>query len=111
MSIITLTTDFGEKDYYVAALKGKILSLKSDANIIDISHQISSYNIKHAALVLANSFFHFPKNSVHIIGVLSMYSKNSRYLAIKHSGHYFIGPDNGIFHLIVKPFTSILVLF
>lgn len=100
MAIITLTTDLGHKDFYQAALKGSITSLLPNANIIDIAHDISSFNIPHAAFVLKNSFHYFPKNTVHLIGIDSVFSEHTRYLALKHKDHYFVGSDNGIFSLL-----------
>ncbi|HEY0769730.1 MAG TPA: SAM-dependent chlorinase/fluorinase, partial [Sphingobacteriaceae bacterium] len=84
MAIITLTTDLGYKDFYQAALKGSILSQLPNATIIDISHHISAFNIQQAAFVLKNSFHYFPKQTVHLIGIDSVYNENTRYLALKY---------------------------
>ena len=100
MAIITLTTDLGYKDFYQAALKGSILSQLPNATIIDISHHISAFNIQQAAFVLKNSFHYFPKQTVHLIGIDSVYNENTRYLALKYQDHYFVGSDNGIFSLL-----------
>ena len=67
---ITLTTDMGLKDYYVATLKGAIYSELPDVKIIDISHNIPPFDITHAAFVIKNSFKHFPKNTIHVIGII-----------------------------------------
>ena len=69
MSIITLTTDYGLKDHFVGALKGKILSEYSDATIIDISHYIDPFNTAEASYIISSSYNSFPKGTVHIIGV------------------------------------------
>jgi len=100
MSVITLTTDFGNSDYYAGALKGKILSINRQANIIDISHHINTYNINHAAYVIGNAWQHFPDESIHIIGVLSMPVPENRFLIVQKQSHYFISSDNGIFSLL-----------
>jgi hypothetical protein len=100
MAIITLTTDLGYKDFYQAALKGSILSLKPDVNIIDITHSISAFNIPQAAFVLKNAFPYFPKGTVHLIGINSVFHQKTKYLAVKYRGHYFVGSDNGIFSLM-----------
>lgn len=100
MAIITLTTDLGYKDFYQAALKGSILSQYATANIVDISHNISAFNIPQAAFVLKNAFHYFPKGTVHLIGIDSVFNENARYLALAYRGHYFIGSDNGIFSLL-----------
>jgi hypothetical protein len=100
MAIITLTTDLGYKDFYQAALKGSILSLKPDANIVDITHNISAFNIPQAAFVLKNAFPYFPKGTVHLIGINSVFDIKSQYLAVEYNEHFFVGSDNGIFSLI-----------
>ena len=69
MSIITLTTDYGLKDHFVGALKGKIISEYSEATIIDISHDIDPFNILEASYIIGAAFSSFPKGTVHIIGV------------------------------------------
>lgn len=69
MAIITLTTDFGEKDYYAGALKGAIYSELGSVNLIDITHSVSPFNTYQAAYLLRNSYKHFPKGTVHLIGV------------------------------------------
>ncbi len=100
MGIITLTTDLGTKDFYQAALKGSLLKLLPSANLVDISHDISAFNIPHAAFVLKNSFHYFPKETVHLIGIDSVYHENSKYLALRYKDHFFVGSDNGIFSLL-----------
>lgn len=100
MAIITLTTDLGYKDFYQAALKGSLLSLLPNANIIDITHDIPAFNIPQAAFVLKNAFPYFPKGTVHLIGIDSVFNENTRYLALQYKEHYFVGSDNGIFSLM-----------
>jgi len=102
MAIITLTTDLGSKDFYQAALKGSIVSLLPNVNIIDITHEISAFNIPQAAFVLKNAFPYFPKGTVHLIGIDSVYHDETRYLALKFRDHYFVGSDNGIFSLMFE---------
>ena len=68
MSIITLTTDYGLKDHFVGALKGKILSEFSEAKIVDISHQIDPFNTAEASYIISASYKSFPKGTVHLIG-------------------------------------------
>lgn len=100
MGIITLTTDLGHKDFYQAALKGSLLSLLPAVRIVDISHDIAPFDLQQAAFIIKNSYHYFPKKTVHLIGVDSVYNKETRYLAMKYKGYYFIGADNGIFSLI-----------
>ena len=73
MSIVSLTTDFGLKDYFVAAIKAELYQEISGVNVIDISHQVSPFNHTEAAYILKNASKAFPKGSIHIIGVDSSY--------------------------------------
>jgi len=107
MAIITLTTDMGVKDYYVAAVKGAIFSQLDDVKIVDVSHNILPFDIAQASFVLKNVYHEFPRGTVHIIGVnpdtykeLSDSTKNIAHIVVEHEGHFFIGADNGIFSLL-----------
>jgi len=102
MKIITLTTDMGLKDYYVASVKGSILSELADVNIIDISHQIASFDIAQASFVIKNCYKDFPKGTIHIISISPGNSDETKHLLVENSGHYFIGADNGIFSLLFE---------
>ena len=96
MSIITLTTDFGIKDHFIANIKGAILSEIPEVNIVDISHQISPFNILEAAYIIQNSYRSFPLGTIHIIGVDSELNPENKHLVVKFEGQYFICADNGI---------------
>jgi len=100
MAIITLTTDLGDKDIYQAALKGSILKLMPTVNIIDITHSVAVFNVQQAAFILKNSFHYFPDDTVHLIGIDTVFSEHTRYLAVRYKNHYFVGADNGIFSLM-----------
>ncbi len=100
MSIITLTTDWGIKDYYLASLKGAILKQIPDVNIIDISHDITPFDLNEASYILRNSWKDFPEDTIHLIGISSEASPDQPHLLIKEKGQYFIGADNGIFCLL-----------
>ncbi len=101
MAIVTLTTDFGHKDYSVSVIKAALLQQIPDLSIIDISHQISPYNPSETAYILKNAFRAFPKGSIHIIGVESEWTPENIHLAIEFEGHFFIGADNGILSMIL----------
>ncbi len=101
MPIITLTTDLGTVDHYVSAVKATILRQLDNANIVDISHDIPSFNIIHAAFVLKNVYQEFPPESIHIIGVNAETNEDNSHLAVYANGHYFVGTDNGIFSLLL----------
>jgi len=100
MAIITLTTDWSTKDYYLAALKGAILNQIPDVNIVDISHDIMPFDLNEASYILRNSWENFPEGTVHFIGISSEASPDHPHLLIKEKGQYFIGADNGIFCLL-----------
>ncbi len=101
MPIITLTTDLGSKDHYVAIIKGEIYKRIKDINIVDISNDINKFDIQEAAFVFKNSYKHFPEGTVHIIGVDEELCIENQHLAIEINKQYIIGPDNGIFSLIL----------
>jgi len=96
MPIITLTTDFGIKDHFIANIKGAILTELPQVNIIDISHQISPFNILEAAYIIQNSYKSYPLGTIHIIGVDSELNPENKHLVVKFEGQYFICADNGI---------------
>ncbi|TBW26381.1 S-adenosyl-l-methionine hydroxide adenosyltransferase family protein [Gramella sp. KN1008] len=106
MAIITLTTDFGEKDYFAGAVKGAIYSELSDVRIVDISHSVSPFHISEAAYIIKNAYKSFPKGSIHIIGIDSELTPENKHLAVKLDEHYFICANNGILSLLaseIKP--------
>ena len=67
MAIITLTTDFGEKDHFAGAIKGAVYCELQDVRIVDISHSVSPFNISEAAYIIQNAYSSFPKGTIHII--------------------------------------------
>jgi len=102
MAIITLTTDFGEKDYFAGAVKGAIYSELSDVRIVDVSHSVSPFHISEAAYIIKNAYKSFPKGSIHIIGIDSELTPENKHLAVKLDEHYFICANNGILSLLAS---------
>ncbi|MCE1202723.1 MAG: SAM-dependent chlorinase/fluorinase [Bacteroidia bacterium] len=100
MAIITLTSDWGTSDYYLAAVKGTILSSLPDVTIVDVSHHIRSFDIESAAFTLRNCYHSFPRGTVHIVAVNTEESIEHPHVVMKYDGHYFIGADNGVFSMI-----------
>nr|WP_309755020.1 SAM-dependent chlorinase/fluorinase [Flavobacterium sp.] len=100
MSIITLTSDYGLKDHFVGALKGKILSEYSEAVIIDISHEIDPFNTLEASYIIGASYSSFPKGTVHLIGVDMESNKENQHIVMQWNDHYFIAADNGILSML-----------
>src|SRR5437588_6164514 len=101
-SIITLLTDFGQHDYFVGAMKGVILSINPDANIIDVSHEIPPQDIDAAAFNLLNCYEDFPARTVHVAVVDPGVGSDRRAIAIECAGQFFVGPDNGLFSWICE---------
>ena len=102
MSIITLTTDYGLKDHFVGALKGKILFEYSEAVIIDISHHIDAFNTAEASYIIGAAYSSFPKGSVHLIGVDMEFNKENQHIVMQWNDHYFIAADNGILSMLTQ---------
>ena len=106
MHIVSITTDFGLQDYYVAELKAHILQRSTDIHLIDVSHSIDSHDIVQAAHFLDNVFRSFPEKSIHLVAVYNYYEKNSSFILLEREGHYFVGPDNGVLSLIFDDLRS-----
>lgn len=104
MSLITLTTDFGLKDHFVGAVKGAIYTELPEATIVDISHDISPFNIAETAYIVKNAYRSFPEGSIHIIGVDSELNDETNHIALKLDNHYFICPNNGVISVIASEF-------
>jgi S-adenosyl-L-methionine hydrolase (adenosine-forming) len=107
MPVITLTTDMGNSGFYVASVKAAIIKGLSEwmplgpgASIIDITHTIRPFHISSAAFIIKNVFNEFPEGSIHLVAVDALNSPQAGVVAIKTEGHYFIGPDNGLFSLV-----------
>lgn len=95
--IITILSDWSLNDYYTAAIKGRILSLCPNANIIDLAQQLTTFNTSNAAFVLANTFRFYPESTIHLICVSTEKNDQNDYIVIEAFNQYFIGTDNGIF--------------
>ena len=101
-AIITLTTDFGYGDSYVAAVKGAILSVNPEANIIDICHSIEPQNILQAAFILNAAYRYFPKQTVHMAVVDPGVGSEREAIILKTPSALFVAPDNGILSYVVN---------
>ncbi len=102
MAIITLTTDFGQKDHFVGALKGSIYKELADVKIVDISHGVSPFNIQECAYILTNAYKNFPDGSIHIVGVDSEPTPENQHIAVLLDGHYFVTANNGVIGLLTS---------
>lgn len=109
MHIITLTSDWSEYDYYVASLKGKLLSSCPEVTIVDINHRIKTFNTAQAAFTVRNSYPNFPENTIHVIAVNSEAEKGGQLVAARMSNQYFLCADNGMLGLLGDPGPDLVV--
>jgi S-adenosylmethionine hydrolase len=100
MAIVTLSTDIGQQDYIVGAIKGQLLSFKNDLTIVDISHYLSQSNFPEAAYICGNALKHFPDKSVHIIILNFFEKKSANILLAEYNNQFIICADNGILTMI-----------
>lgn len=100
MAVITLTSDLGAADPYLATVKGRMLRRCPEVVLVDVTHEVSSWNSQQAAYVLRQTFPHFAPDTIHWIGVYSQAQRRERYLVVFHRGQYFVGPDDGLFSLL-----------
>jgi hypothetical protein len=102
MGIITLLTDFGTKDYYVASMKGVILSINPRATLVDIAHHVSPQDIREGAYLLANAYSFFPKGTIHLAVVDPGVGGPRKPILLATPKHFFVGPDNGLFTFVAQ---------
>ena len=102
MAIITFTSDLGADSHYPAIVKGVILSRLPQAQIIDVTHSISSFDIMEAAYVVRHMYSAFPEGSIHIVAVDPYVNDETEGVAFAYQGHYFVGPNNGMMFLITE---------
>src|SRR5437764_1305339 len=100
--VVTLTTDFGLQDHYVASMKGVILSVNPATPVIDVTHEIPPFSILSGAYAISQAAPCFPPNTVHIVVVDPGVGTARRPVLVRAGGHVFIGPDNGVFSLIAE---------
>jgi S-adenosylmethionine hydrolase len=108
-SLITLLTDFERKDHYVGVMKGVILSINPQVNIVDMCHEIDQGDIEAASFVLSAAYRYFPKGTIHLVVVDPSVGSERRALAVKTKDYYFIAPDNGVLSPIFRGETDVRV--
>ncbi|MBU2513943.1 SAM-dependent chlorinase/fluorinase [bacterium] len=104
--LITLTTDFGTADGFVGAMKGKILTICPDANIVDITHDITPQKILQTSWTLLRSTLQFPEGSIHVVVVDPGVGSERQAILLKSENRWFIGTDNGVFSEIIRRYGS-----
>ena len=100
--VIAILTDFGTKDGFVGAMKGVILSINSEAKIVDISHHVEPFDVMGGALILKAHYSYFPKGTVFLCVVDPGVGSERLPIALKTRDYYFVGPNNGIFDLALR---------
>src|SRR3989442_2431819 len=100
-SVITLTTDFGSIDHFAGVMKGVILGICPRAQIVDITHECRAYDVSEAALTVSQAYRYFPPKTVHLVVVDPGVGTLRRPILVEAAGHYFLGPDNGVFGFIL----------
>ena len=110
MSLITLSSDFGLEDPYVGIMKGVILGINPEVHLVDLTHSLSHHRLLEAAFVLHSAFSYFPKETIHLVVVDPGVGGDRRLIGIKGKEQYWIGPDNGLFSLVLKDQPEALVV-
>ena len=101
-TIVSLTTDFGNKDPFAGSVKGAILKVNPESRIVDISHEVSPQDIWEAAFILKSAYNYFPKGTIHLAVVDPGVGSGRRPIIVVTESYYFVGPDNGIFSLVYR---------
>lgn len=104
--IITLTTDFGLTEAYVAAMKGVILSINPRVNLIDICHAVKPQNVGQAAFILGTVYQFFPKRTIHLVVVDPGVGSERRAIILRTPWADFVAPDNGVLSYVIQPFIQ-----
>jgi len=106
MAIITLTSDWGLKDFYVAAFKGRLLSQCPGAQLIDICHSVGKFDIQQGSFIFKNAFRYFPPGTVHVVCIKPQSDGDIEPVAFALDGHYFVGLNDGFFSLVFDELPS-----
>ncbi|PKP09326.1 MAG: hypothetical protein CVU09_11630 [Bacteroidetes bacterium HGW-Bacteroidetes-4] len=109
MTIVTLTSDWANDDFYIGAVKGLLYSKCPDVKVVDISHKIESYKYTQAAFIVRNAFKHFPDGTIHLLAINSDITENQPPICMKIKNQYFIGTGTGIFSLMFTEQPELMV--
>lgn len=107
--LITLTTDYGTSDVFAAVMKGVILSINPDANVVDITHNVLAHDILDGALAIGSAFKYFPPKTVHVVVVDPGVGTERRPILVAADQHYLIAPDNGVLSSVYEQSESLHV--
>lgn len=100
--IITLLTDFGMKDPYAGIMKGAILSINPNVTIVDITHEVDPQDIREGVFIVEEYCRYFPEGTIHLCIVDPTVGSTRRPIIVTKDGHFFVGPDNGLFTLLYR---------
>lgn len=100
--LIALISDFGVRDPFAGVMKGVILGVNPDARLVDVTHQVESYDILDGALTLAESYPYFPPGTIHLVVVDPSVGSERRPILVSARDAHFIGPDNGVFEMVYR---------
>jgi S-adenosyl-L-methionine hydrolase (adenosine-forming) len=98
--IITLTTDFGLNDHFVGAMKGVILDIVPEAEIVDISHAVQAFDVLDGALAISQAYSYFPNGTIHVVVVDPGVGTERRPILATSDGYFFVAPDNGVLSMV-----------
>ena len=107
--IITLTTDYGTNDHLVGVMKGAILRINPDAQIVDITHQVAAFDLLEGALAIASAYAYFPPRSIHVVVVDPGVGTERRPLLVSGQNQYFLAPDNGVLSGVYEKEQAVVV--
>ncbi len=100
--VVTFTTDFGQNDHYVGAMKGVILSINPNARLVDICNAVQSFDVLDGALTITQAYSYFPSNAIHVVVVDPGVGTARRPILVTTARHSFLAPDNGVLSLIYE---------
>lgn len=109
-AIITLTTDYGTNDHLVGTLKGVILKINPDVTLVDITHQVTAYDLLDGALAIGAAYSYFPPKTIHVVVVDPGVGTDRRPLLVSAGNQYFVAPDNGVLSMIYEQEKQDLVV-
>jgi S-adenosylmethionine hydrolase len=108
-AIITLTTDYGTNDHLVGTLKGVILKINPDVTIVDITHDVTAYDLLDGALAIGSAFAYFPPRTIHVVIVDPGVGTERRPLLVTADNQYFVAPDNGVLSVVYERDPNVVV--
>ncbi|KPK70302.1 hypothetical protein AMJ87_09155 [candidate division WOR_3 bacterium SM23_60] len=110
MPIITFTSDFGDRDWFVAAVKGQILKVNPKATVIDVTHNIVPHDVRSAAFVVHSTHADFPPATVHLVVVDPGVGSTRKPIIVQSENYLFVGPDNGVFSYVLTDTSRVFAI-